>query len=65
MCIVEYCLEQYKFLKNLGGLFKAENRGCDTYPKTELPKTYNRKYLCPHKMVVTLFQTRKRINQCT
>ena len=65
MCIVEYCLKQFQFLKNLGGLVKTKNRGCDTYPQTKLPKTYSRKCLSHLKKVVTVFQTRKRINQCT
>ena len=49
MCIVEYCLKQYKFLTNLGGLFKTENRGCDTYPQTKLPKLITENAYVPIK----------------
>ena len=59
MCIVEHCLKQLKCLKNQGGLFKTEDRGCDPYSQTKLPKTYKRKCQCPLKKLVTVFQTKK------
>ena len=55
MGIAEYCLKQFKRLKNLDGLFKTENRGCDPHPQTTVLKTYKRKCLLCPLMVVTVF----------